>query len=137
MAKSIDYEKIALKVEKAIKRAGRPVVLQNHTSRDLIDVERPWKGYQELSEPETLDLVGVFVPPNQVRIFGLSALGESTKFDDLIQRSELIMITYPFDMDTRDYQKMVDYDDSIWQITATQQMRPAEKLMLSFIGVTR
>lgn len=99
------------------------------------DSNQPWKG-PAISGEQTLELNGVFVPPNTVREFGLSALGEGTGFEDLITFSQQVIIVAQGENDLREYTTVIDRDQR-WGIVGLQVLRPGNTTVLGFVGVRR
>lgn len=99
------------------------------------DSNQPWKG-PAISGEQTLELNGVFVPPNTVREFGLSALGEGTGFEDLIAFSQQVIIVAQGENDLREYTTVIDRDQR-WGIVGLQVLRPGNTTVLGFVGVRR
>lgn len=130
----VDYVRLAQTANRLITANGRSIqmVRKNEVSADPT---RPWTGPPAGGET-TLDLSGVFVPPNTVRQFGLTALGRGTDFMDLVAMSEQIIITYPGPNDLRVYTEVVD-EGVRWGIIGLQELKPGTVEMLAFIGVKR
>ena len=129
----VDYVRLAATAKRLIDKNGREIsfVKLNETP---IDPNRPWKG--TMSGDTLLTLRGVFVPPNTVRQFGLTALGEGTEFKDLITFSEQIIITAQGEVDLREYTSVEDRDER-WGIVGLQVLRAADVTLLAFVGVRR
>lgn len=128
----VDYVKLAATAKRLVAKNGREITFVRQ-SEIALDPLKPWNGPQA---GETLFTTrGVFVPPNTVRQFGLSALGEGTEFIDLIAFSEQIVILYQEQEDIRLYTTLRDGVD--WNIIGTQVLRPAELNVLAFVGVRR
>jgi len=97
---------------------------------------RPWKGPPLTPTEGTLPLKGVFVPPNTVRQFGLSALGLGTQLEDMISMSEQVIIVAQGEVDIREYTEVLD-SGSRWGIFASQVLKPGDVTLLGFLGVRR
>jgi hypothetical protein len=78
----------------------------------------------------------VFVPPNTVRQFGLSALGQGTEFDDLITFSDYIAIFFPGTTDCRQFSKVQDGSEE-FGIIGLQILKPGDVQLLGFVGIRR
>lgn len=130
----VDYNRLAATAVRLIKSNGREItfVKLNETAADS---NKPWNGPDSGSDA-TLVLDGVFVPPNTVRQFGLSSLGEGTEFKDLIAFSEQVIITAQGENDLREFTSVVDRDDR-WGIIGLQVLRPGDTSLIAFVGVRR
>lgn len=130
----VDYVRLQQTAERLIKKNGRSIsfVKLNETPADP---NNPWDGPSPAGEI-TLPVFGVFVPPNTVRQFGLTALGEGTEFRDLVTFSEQIIITAQGENDLREYTSVVDRADR-WGIIGLQVLRPGDITLLAFVGVRR
>lgn len=114
-------ERFALKARDKILKHGRAITLFNRAAT-----------------PTSHETHGLFLPPNQVRIFGLSALGEGTKFDQLFAQSEQIVIVYvETAIDIKQFSFVRDTDTTIWKVDAIQELKPAETRILAYIGTRR
>ena len=128
-----DYTSILATAEKLTYKFGRAITLVR-LSETPADADEPWNG--PTTTETTVALEGVFVPPNTVRQFGLTALGLGTELQDLVTFSEQIIITYPGAVDPREY--TIVRDDSMdWGIVGIQQLTPGPDPVLAFIGVRR
>ncbi len=74
----VDYNRLAQTAARLVKNNGRSITFVK-LNEAPVNASRPWKGPASGGEI-TLALNGVFVPPNTVRQFGLTALGEGTEF---------------------------------------------------------
>lgn len=131
----VDYVRLAATAKRLIDKNGRQIsfVKLNETPENS---SRPWNGPDEDGADTLLALRGVFVPPNTVRQFGLTALGEGTEFQDLIAFSQQIIITAQGENDLREYTSVIDRSDR-WGIIGLQVLRPADVTLLAFVGVRR
>lgn len=129
----VDFTKLAATAQRLISKNGRVVTFVKRTA-SVLDPSQPWKG--SVDSEETVDLSCVFVTPNQVRIFGLSALGDAVGFQDMIAFSEQLIITFPGENNLREYQTIRD-DGINWNVTAYQFLKPATVNLLAFAGVRR
>lgn len=128
-----DYTRLAATAQRLIKNNGRSITFVK-LDEAAADPAQPWNGPS--TNETTLALNGVFVPPNTVRQFGLSALGEGTEFRDLVTFSEQIIITAQGENDLREYTKVIDRSDR-WGIIGLQVLRPGDTTLLAFVGVRR
>lgn len=134
---AIDYEKIAKKAQKLVTDSGRMITLVR-PSQVKADPNKPWNGPSTTPDPnETLLVVpGIQVLPNAVRIFDLSALGDATMMNGLINVNELVYVVFQGENNLEDYTFVRDGGID-FQIQATQALKPANKTLLGFIGVRR
>lgn len=130
---TFDYAGLKTTVDELMTEFGRSVTLRR-TDRTPADPSQPWRGPANPGTPVDLALDAVFVPPNTVRQFGLSALGEGTETVDLLRFSEQIVIIAQ-DVDIRGYDQLID--TVTWRIVAYQVLRPGDVYMLGFLGVRR
>lgn len=131
----VDYVKLAATAERLVRQSGRPITFVK-PSPTLLDATKPWKGADPAEDEVTVELNGVFVTPNQVRIFGLSALGDGVGFQDMVAFSEQLIITFPGENNLREYQTIRDGAVN-WNVTAYQFLKPGDVSLLAFIGVRR
>lgn len=139
---AVDYTKMAALAKRLITENGRTVQLVR-PNETATDPAKPWLG-SVAGTPTLVSVPAVQLLPNQVRIFGLSALGLAGTLEGtpneaakgLVQLSELVYIVYPEGNDLRVFTHVrdggVDYT-----IEATQELRPGNAIVLGFIGVRR
>lgn len=130
----VDYVKLQKTAIRLIKKNGREITLIG-LNETAADTSKPWKGPATGGETDLI-VSGVFVPPNTVRQFGLTALGEGTEFMDLITLSEQVIIIAQGDIDIRTFTEVLDRSER-WGIIGMQVLRPGDVTLLSFIGVRR
>ena len=129
-----DYTKIAATAERLITKFGRDVVFVN-ANKVAADPQKPWDG--SLSSGDTpITFKAAMVPPNTVRQFGLTSLGEGTEYRDLVTFSEEILIIYPGDNDMRQFNHVLD-GGVRWTVIGLQVLKPATVQLLAFVGVRR
>ena len=133
----VDYVRMAATAQRLITKNGRSIQFARPDNAPA-NANRPWKGplTGEEAQPLTINLMGVFVPPNTVRQFGLTALGEGTEYRDLVTYSQQIIITAPGEQDLREFISVIDRDER-WGIIGLQVLRPADITLLAFVGVRR
>lgn len=130
---AFDYSEIIEVAKELIEEFGREVTLIRE-AQAAADPNKPWEGPADGGETE-VTLYSVVVPPNQVRIFGLSALGQATEFVDLMAMSEYIHIIFP---GTHDVRKFTHVDDGErFSITGAQVLKPGNDQLLAYLGVRR
>lgn len=130
----VDYVKLQKTAIRLIKKNGREITLIG-LNETAADPSKPWNGPAAGGETDLI-VSGVFVPPNTVRQFGLTALGEGTEFRDLITLSEQVIIIAQGDIDIRTFTDVLDRGER-WGIIGMQVLRPGPITLLSFIGVRR
>lgn len=131
---AFDYTDLAATAKSLVEEFGRAVTLTG-LKQAAADPSKPWEGPSDAAGVP-LPLWGCFVPPNTVRQFGLTSLGEGTEWKDLITFSEQIMITFPGEVDLRNYTNLND-QGVVWGILGTQVLRPGPVTLMAFIGVRR
>lgn len=129
----VDYTKLAATAERLITENGREITFVRKNQTPL-DANKPWNGPN--ATETTLALYAVFAPPNTVRQFGLTALGDGTEFMDLLSFSEKIAIVYPSTNDLRQY-KIIRDGGIDWNMIGLQVLEPGPTKVLAFVGVRR
>lgn len=129
----VDYVKLAATAQRLVSKSGR-IVEFVRSAGIPIDPAKPWNGSTD--NEEIVSLSAVFVTPNQVRIFGLSALGDAVGFQDMLAVSEQLLILFPGENDLRRYQTIRDGSVN-WNVTAYQFLKPGDVNLLAFAGVRR
>jgi len=129
----VDYVKLAATAERLIAANGRLITFVRKPEV-AADPDKPW-GTQTGADI-IFETSSVFVPPNTVRQFGLTALGQGTEFDDLITFSDYIGIFFPGTQDTRQYTHVVDGAET-FGIIGLQILKPADVQLLGFVGIRR
>lgn len=131
-----DYVKLAAKAQALVTQSGRTITLVKPATTPA-DPAQPWNGPTDPAVGEiTLDVPGVQLLPNAVRIFGLSALGDANEFRGLVTYSELVYVIFQGEENLEDYTLVRDGGVD-FQIEATQALKPADVTLLGFIGVRR
>lgn len=136
-----DYVKLLATANRLVSKNGREIVLYR-SNRLSADSAKPWRGPPpvDVNEPTTADftltLRGVFVPPNTVREFGITSLGEGSLMEDMIKVSQQIVIVAGKEVDFREFDKLTDRGET-WGIQAMQVLRPGDVTLLAFMGVRR
>lgn len=129
-----DYVKLAAKAKTLVTQSGRTITLVK-VNETPADPSRPWNGPAPAGEV-TVNVPGIQLLPNAVRIFGLSALGDANEFQGLVTYSELVYVVFAGEEDLSEFTYVrdggVDY-----QIEATQELKPADVTLLGYIGVRR
>lgn len=128
-----DYVKLAAKAQQLVTKSGRTISLVR-PSEVAADQNQPWNG--PTASETTLEVPGIQLLPNAVRIFGLSALGDAKEFRGLVTFAELVYIVFQGEEDLGQYTLVRDGGID-YQIEATQALKPANTTLLGFIGVRR
>ena len=134
----MDYAKLLVTVNKLISKNGRDIIF-NREDRTSKDPDKPWRGPKLEADggtPVVLATKGVFVPPNTVREFGITSLGEGTEWVDMMTLSQQIVIVPGTETDLRQFDKITDRGVD-WGIKAIQILRPGALALLGFVGVRR
>lgn len=129
----MDYQKMAEKAKSLVTKNGRLVSLIQKSQISL-DPSKPWKG--NVTQEAELQVPGIQLLPNSVRIFDLSALGDASDLRGLVSISELVYIVFQGENDLRQYSVVRD-NGVDYGITTTQALKPAGVTLLGYIGVRR
>ncbi len=133
---AINYTKLAATAKRLIEANGRKLIMLR-PSEVAADTAKPWDGPAPATADTEFAISGVFVPPNTVRQFGLTALGTGHDFlEDLIQTSEQMCITFPGETDLAQFTHMKDGTVD-WNVIGIQVLKPGNVTLLAFIGVKR
>lgn len=121
-------------VTKLLNKHGRDIDLIA-LDKTPIDADRPWKG--KVDNDTIVTVKAVILTPNAVRIFGLSALGDAAKWEDMMKYSEKVIVMGPVPTGhvITDF-AFVD-DGERYKIDATQRFQPGEVEFLNYLGVSR
>lgn len=131
----VDYVRLQRTAERLITKNGRMITFLR-PSRIPGDPAKPWNGPDRTGEMDELSLRAVFAPPNTVRQFGLTALGEGSDITDLFSFVQQIAIVFPGEHDLRQYTIIRDQGID-WNMIAFQLLQPADLKMVAFIGTRR
>lgn len=132
----VDYVAVAATAKRLIEANGRQVTFYAADQTDS-DPTKPWLGPATVKSGAGTSLYGVFVPPNTVRQFGLTALGRGTDFDNLFRVSEQIGIVFPEGgLDVRQF-SIVEDGGIDWKIIGIQELKPGDLNVLAFVGLRR
>lgn len=129
----VNYVSLAATAKRLITKNGRQITFVTSPPKNA---DRPWKVDETDFVPEEVPLMGVFAPPNMVRQFGLSALGEGTEVDDLFTFVQTIAIVYPEQEDIRRFSVVRDQGMD-WNMVAFQLLRPADLPIVAYVGLRR
>jgi len=129
-----DYTGLVADAQALIFEFGRSVSFIKFDTTPA-DAAQPWLGAAApRTVPDaTLAVNAVFVEPDSTRALGLSHTD-----NDMVKRSEQIMILSPGASDDLDtYQEVIDSDGTRWKVVGVQVLKPAEVVVLAFVGVMR
>ncbi len=128
----VDLTPLIATATRLIKENGRQVTFINQDPT-LADAAQPWEGPTAArgGGATKLDLDVVFVDPNPRN------LGRMSIREDLISRSEQIMIVVPGTNDLDTFEEILDTDGTYWKIVGTQTLKPGSTAVLSYVGVKR
>jgi hypothetical protein len=128
-----DYTRIRAKAKSLVEKYGRLVNFYRLEAGDPADAQ-PWK--RNLSTKVEFSRVGVFVPPGAVRIFGLTALGDASMTEGVLERVAQICIFAPDGLDVKSITHAEDRGET-FGVLATQTLRPGEIDLLAFLWLER
>jgi len=128
----VDFVSLLATAQRLITENGRSITFIRH-DKTLQDTDEPWKG--PASARGTPDATSVhdavFVEPaSAVR------LGIATVQEDLIMKSDQIMILAAGVVDLTRFQEVLD-GGTYWKITVIKDLKPGSTTVLSFVGVAR
>ncbi len=127
-----DYGPVIATAQRLITKFGRSITFVSF-DETLADATKPWQGATAPRGGGATTLVedAVFVGPG-------AALGLSITLEDLIKRSEQMLIVSPGAAVTLDiYEEIIDDDTSRWKIVGMEKLQPAGDIVLYFVGVKR
>jgi hypothetical protein len=124
-----DYSRIVQVAKRLLKSAGRPIKLRI-ANESSFNASRPWEGPSS-GDDRYIFLDGVFVEPDSA-----IRLGTGIEFDDLVSKSEQIIIVSPGETEFQQSIEVLD-DGIVWGITNIQILRPGLVTLLAFIGIKR
>ena len=115
-----------------INRFGRSVTFVQ-LDETPTDPAKPWDGATDpRASPESTSVhTAVFVEP-----VAADKLGLSSTTDDLIKRSNQIMLVSDETVDFRIFDEVID-GSTRWKIVFTEDLTPGDTKVLSFVGVAR
>lgn len=131
---TFDYASIITIAQELLLEFGRSVTFIAFDATSS-DVSQPWLGPTDprATPSATLPLDAAFVEPDAA-----DALGHTISLQDLIQRSEQILIVSPgAAVDLSVYQEVIDSDASRWKIEGFEILKPGDDVVLSFVGLKR
>lgn len=129
----VDYVKLAATAKRLVAANGRTITFVQN-SEVAVDPDKPWGATEE--QRTVLVTSAVFVPPNTVRQFGLTALGQGTEFVDLVAFSDYIGIFFPGTVDCRKFSHVEDGAET-FGIIGLQILKPGDVQLLGFVGIRR
>lgn len=129
---AFDYSRPLATAQRLVARFGRVIGLQGVTAGPA-DADNPLAGPAAPPEPLT-GIPAAFVDPLSLRALGLSATVQG-----LFANSKQIALIAPVSglPDFTDMKFLIDSDNSVWKIDLIETMKPAETIVLYFIGVSR
>lgn len=131
----VNYVRLAATSRRLIEKNGRDIQFFKPSSAPA-SPSKPWNGPISLDPDDSVTLKAVFAPPNTVRQFGLTALGEGTQYDDLFSFVETICIFFPGENDIRQF-KFVRDASVDWNVVAFQLLKPADIQLVGYLGLRR
>jgi hypothetical protein len=127
------YDSMVATAQEMMSEFGREVLL---TREDLMptDASKPWKGTSGV--PVTQPIMAIVIPPAAVRIWGLAALGDANKFEDLLIKSQKLLIMCPGTIDITQFSSVTD-EGKEYGVTAFQILKPGDTVILAYVGISR
>lgn len=132
----VDFVALANTAQRLVQNTpGRNVTFIELDST-AVDVNKPWRGTAtpRVTPKASSAQVAVFVPASG------SGLGFRSSQDELVKRSEQIMLVAPGAANTDDLQQfdeVIDQDGSRWKIVFADVLSPADVPVLYAVGVRR
>lgn len=126
----VDYVKLAAVSTRLIRSAGRSVTFRQ-LDRNPADPTKPWLGPADVSSGLT-EVTGYAVAVS----VHATDLGFKTLVEDLLKRCETIYVTGPSTADLTNFDE-VDDGGTIFRIKEVQLLKPAETVLLYFVGTER
>ena len=131
-----DYTNIATTAKRLVDKFGRSVTFRRLDRTTLDDAAKPWRGTAtpRTTLDATVTAIAVIVPPSSA-----SRLGLTTRDNELIKRSEQIMIVALGATSTDDLSTFDEVLDGtqLWKITTVETLKPGDTTLLYFVGVKR
>jgi hypothetical protein len=128
-----DYNKIVKTAERLINNSGRSITFVKFKTT-LQDQNKPWRGADDPRRipADYFDCIGTFVEPASTQ-----TLGVSYKVDDLLKRSEK-MVLVSTQEELSEYHEIIDsFEEERWKITGIEKLQPATTTILYFVGLSR
>jgi hypothetical protein len=126
----VDYVKLAATSTRLIRSAGRSVTFRQ-LDRTPADPAKPWLGPADVSSGLTeLTAYAVAVDAQG------SDLGFKTMVEDLLKRCETVFVTGPQTADLANFDEVSD-GGTIFRIKEVQTLKPAETVLLYYVGTER
>lgn len=137
MSTTFDYVKTSLTARKLVEKFGKKRIVQIlKFSEDEQDPSKPWKGSSNPRLVPDFDVTteAVFISPSSAVRLGILTID-----DDLVKNSEKIMIIAPGQTITEDLRLADEVIDEAerWKVAGVSTLKPAEVVLLYYIGVKR
>lgn len=127
----VDYVRLAATAKRLIDKNGTDIVFEQLNGTTTPD--KPWTGPGDPVVKQSVTLRGLFVSP--ATMLGLKAIDE-----DLLKRYEQFIITAPASPATPDltlFHRARRVGASDYSIGWAEQLRPADVVLLYYLGVNR
>lgn len=126
----VDYEEFAELAQELIGESGRPITMQK-LSASIADPAMPWKGPGAPTLLASQATMGTFV-----ELFSFIKLGLETIDNELLKRSEQVVMVPPGTVDVEKYDLILD-GSVLWKIEWARVLKPGPDVVLYWFGVSR
>lgn len=129
----VDIAPIIATARVLLKENGREVTFIAHNTT-LNDNTQPWEGPADArtAPSKTSKMDAVFFNPGE-----RDRLGKTFVSEDLVNRSEQIMMVIPpTGVNVEDFQEVID-DGTYWKVTGSEVFKPGKIVALAYVGVSR
>lgn len=135
---TFDYTSLREEALELVQEFGLSTWVLSKLGRTPADAAKPWDG-PSTAEPAPDDgraevtVSGVLVDPGSASRLGLLA-----KESDLLKRSQQILVVVPSEdtPDLSEFDRLTVGTDA-WRVTGVETLRPADVVMLYYIGASR
>ena len=130
-----DYTSIADTALAMVKKYGRSMTITKF-DQSAGDPAKPWEG---ASDPRGVGKTSLTIYAVAVSVTSAIQVGLVTKDDDMVKRSEQILIVAPGSVEQTDLGNFnIVSDGSVeWKVAGVDKMQPSNLILLYYIGVKR
>lgn len=130
MSDLIDYAEFVELAQELIDGSGRSVKVQQ-LSGAIADAAKPWNGPGAPTVLTERTLIATFL-----ELFSFIKLGVEIIDEDLLKRTEKVVMIAPLDIDISEFH-LIEDDGVIWKIEWARVLKPGPTLLLYWFGVKR